>query len=315
MLRAGSFFLGVFLLFGGLVSAAQASVSPLVSVQWLKDNPAAADRVLVDLRDQRSYASGHIPGAVHSDYGMDGWRVTVDSIPGLMPTSGKEFDHLVSKIGTLGIGNSTHVVLIAAGWGAGDMGVATRLYWSFKVLGHDRVSILDGGMAAWLQERTPAGKPLRNPLQRGTGKNSGQEFIPALRRNMLMNAEETRSSMAKGQRALDARPTMQYMGLQQSDSVLQPGTLPGAISLPGQWVTENGGGFFRSSPALKKLFATAGPDDGEMFVFCNTGHWASLTWFVASELLGHTGVRMYDGSLAEWTAKINEPLEMKIRLN
>jgi thiosulfate/3-mercaptopyruvate sulfurtransferase len=306
----------LFLVFAAPVAKAQSVVSPLVTAQWLLENPAGTKRVLLDLRDRRSFATGHIPGSVHTDYGRDGWRVTIRKIPGLLPTSGVAFDQLVRKIGQLGIGNDSHVILVAPGWSAGDMGMATRLYWSFKVLGHDRVSILDGGFVAWQGLRKADGKTPLNLLKTGIEKNRAQTFTPALRPDMLMNMAAVKTARANGQTALDARPTMQYLGLQQSGAVLGAGTLPGAVSLPGQWVTENSGGLFRSPDALNKLLDARGQKVGDqMFVFCNTGHWASLIWFVASELLGNKKVRMYDGSLADWTARNNQPLERKIRLN
>ena len=35
-------------------------------------------------------------------------------------------------------------------------------------------------------------------------------------------------------------------------------------------------------------------------VYCNTGLMASVGWFVLSEMLGNTRVRLYDGSMQEW---------------
>ena len=48
---------------------------PVVGVDWLLANGASEGRAIVDLRDKRSYLGAHIPGAVHTDYGLDGWRV------------------------------------------------------------------------------------------------------------------------------------------------------------------------------------------------------------------------------------------------
>ena len=50
-----------------------------------------------------------------------------------------------------------------------------------------------------------------------------------------------------------------------------------------------------------------GPDKDNI-VFCNTGHWASTTWFVLSEVLGLPDVKNYDGSMVEWTADPSRPL-------
>ena len=63
------------------------------------------------------------------------------------------------------------------------------------------------------------------------------------------------------------------------------------------------------------LARTKAKTEEDLFVFCNTGHWASLTWFVTSELLGHKNLRLYDGSLADWTMQSGKELEHKIKLN
>ncbi|WP_247895646.1 rhodanese-like domain-containing protein [Azospirillum brasilense] len=126
------------------------SQRPLVDSAWLKGALNRPDLVILDVRTPPS--GGFIPGSIHSDYAKAGWRATVDGVPGLLP----ETAVLEGLIGGLGIGNGDHVVLVASGLSAADMGNATRVYWTFKTLGHDRVSVLDGGFAAW----SDAGHPV-----------------------------------------------------------------------------------------------------------------------------------------------------------
>ncbi len=296
--------------------AQAAAISPLVDLPWIKQNGTGDGRVIVDLRSRRAYLGAHIPGAVHSDYGRDGWRVRVKGVAGLFPPDDKSLKGLTTVIGKLGIDNSSHVVLVAPGYSAGDMGMATRIYWTFKVLGHDTVSILDGGMAAYLGERVADnGTPL-NPLQPGPVPVAAKQFIPHIRTEMLIGRAEVEQSLKRGVGMLDARPNVQYIGLNKSGQVRRVGTLPGAKSVPGEWLTENGGGRFRSKSALAQLFEIGGVQpDQEMFTFCNTGHWASLPWFVAHEILGNNKVQLYDGSLADWTVKPAAPVEQKNKLN
>jgi thiosulfate/3-mercaptopyruvate sulfurtransferase len=301
-------------LWGSLVQAA--SVTPLVDVTWIKANGVGDGRVIVDLRGKRAWLGGHIPGAVNTDYGRDGWRVRHKGVAGLFPPNEKSLHRLTTAIGKLGIDNSSHVILVAPGYGAGDMGIATRIYWTFKVLGHDRVSILDGGMSAYLYERVADnGTPL-NPLQPGPVPVAAKKFVARVRHDMLIGRSEVESALSRGIDVLDARPNAQYIGLHKSGQVRRAGTLPGAKSVPGEWLTDNGGGVFRKKSALAQLFDIAGSQrHQELFAFCNTGHWSSLTWFAASEILGNKKARMYDGSLADWTMKPGAPVEQKIKLN
>jgi thiosulfate/3-mercaptopyruvate sulfurtransferase len=84
---------------------------------------------------------------------------------------------------------------------------------------------------------------------------------------------------------IDTRPSDQFLGINRSRSVKGKGTLPGARNLPLTWLTEDDGGRFRSESELSRLAAFAGvPPRGRQIVFCNTGHTASLGWFVLHEI-------------------------------
>ena len=82
---------------------------------------------------------------MHSDYLKDGWRIGRDDVVGLLPDA-SQFDALARK---LGVSGDSHVVLVSAGVGATDSGSSARAYWTLKVFGHEKVSILDGGYAGW----------------------------------------------------------------------------------------------------------------------------------------------------------------------
>jgi thiosulfate/3-mercaptopyruvate sulfurtransferase len=78
-------------------------------------------------------------------------------------------------------------------------------------------------------------------------------------------------------------------------------------------MTENNGGKFRDADTIRKLYAIAGaPTSGAQITFCNTGHLASVGWFVSHELLGNTQTRLYDGSMVEWTADANAAVLQKV---
>lgn len=102
---------------------------------------------------------------------------------------------------------------------------------------------------------------------------------------------------------IDNRPHDQHVGVNKPAVAKRYGTIPGAKSFPESWVTEDGGGKFRDVDSLAQLYEAAGIEAaGEQITFCNTAHWASLGWFVSHELLGNDRARMYDGSMAEWSA-------------
>lgn len=293
----------------GLSGAAWAAAQPLVDVAWIKANSCNDGVRVLDIRNaldggsQTDYLRGHIPCAVHTDYLKDGWRVAdKNKTPGQLPPA----DQLEKLIGGLGIGNDTQVVIVPAGKDALDMGSATRMFWTFKVLGHDNVSILNGGLAAYTKDE-------KNPLEKGNNKPEAVAFKASLRQEMLVGKEEMKAAMEKGVTLVDNRPNDQYIGINRHPKAKRNGTIPGARNLPENWMTENNGGTFRDAETLKKLFAVAEvPTEGEVITFCNTGHWASLGWFAEHELLGNQQAKLYDGSMVEWSADESLPIEQKV---
>ena len=284
------------------------AADPLVNVDWVKANLDKPGIVYIDFQPPTEYLRGHIPGAVNSNYGKDGWREerASDKVPDMLPA---KLDALGEMIGKLGIDNATHVVLVPVGKSSSDMGMGTRVYWTFKVLGHDNVSILDGGMAAWTKDK-------KNPLQAGAAKAEPKTFKVSVRKDMIVTMDDVKKAKASGVLLVDNRPEDQFVGINRHPKATESGTIDGAKNLPNGWMTVNGMGEFRKKGQLEQLYKVASvPTSGEQINFCNSGHWASVGWFVSSELLGNKKARMYDGSMVEWTMLKGGSMEQKVKLN
>ena len=284
-----------------------AAADPLVNVDWVKANLGKPGIVFVDFAPPADYLRGHIPGAVNSNYAKDGWREerASDKVPDMLPAM---LDAVGVMIGMLGIDNNTHVVLVPAGASSTDMGVGTRVYWTFKVLGHDNVSLLDGGMAAWTKDK-------KNPLQAGAAKVEPKTFKINVRKDMIVTMDDVKKAKAAGVLLVDNRPEDQFAGINRHPKATESGTIEGAKNLPNGWLTVNGGGEFRNKSQLDQLYKVASvPTSGDQINFCNTGHWASVGWFVSSELMGNKKAKMYDGSMVEWTMLKGGPVEQKVKL-
>jgi len=283
------------------------AADPLVNVDWVKANLEKPGIVYIDFAPPADYLRGHIPGAVNSNYAKDGWREerASDKVPDMLPA---KLDALGEMIGKLGIDNATHVVLVPAGTSSTDMGVGTRVYWTFKVLGHDNVSLLDGGMAAWTKDK-------KNPLQTGAAKIEPKTFKIAVRKDMIVTMDDVKKAKAAGVLLVDNRPEDQFAGINRHPKATESGTIEGAKNLPNGWLTVNGGGEFRNKSQIEQLYKVASvPTSGDQINFCNTGHWASVGWFVSSELIGNKKAKMYDGSMVEWTMLKGGPVEQRVKL-
>lgn len=301
----------------GFVAGAAQAAEPLVDVAWVKANLGKPGIVMIDLRSGAGatkdvYLKGHIPGSVFTDYAKGGWREkTATGVEGQLPP----VDKLEKVIGAHGIDNATHVVLIPMGRTAADMGSATRLYWTFKVLGHDKVSVMNGGFTAWVAEVDKDKKPV-NALETADVTPAAKAFKANLRKDMLVSRDQVRQAMEKRTPIVDNRPYDFHVGLTKSPAAKTAGTIPGSLHLPEGWFTQNGGGMFRPKAQLAKLYQTAKvPESGDQITFCNTGHWASLGWFVSSEIMGNKATKLYSGSMSEWTQDAAAPVQQIVKVD
>lgn len=280
------------------------AAGPLTSPEELKamlgdENVAVLDirsRVEVDAKVKetpanRDFAQGHIPGAVHSDYTKAGWRGEVAQVKAVLPDPAQ----LEAMIRDLGIDNGDTVVIVAGGASpkALDLGAATRVYWTFKALGHDAVTILDGGHDAWVAAGYEVTTEAATP-QKG-------DFEAELQADMIVDGAMVELAQKNAIELIDARPTNQFLGQAQSSWAKNPGTIETSVNIAAPAVLAEGGKGFRSVDELKAMAAAAGIEPGEeSYAFCNTGHHATVTWFAMSELLGQD-VKVYDGSIYDWT--------------
>lgn len=131
----------------------------------------------------------------------------------------------------------------------------------------------------------------------------------------VLTAEQLKARLKDTAKPVDTRSVAEYLGLRRGGSDERPGTLPGAHSLPFDWLTVEGGGELLPTAAIKRLMAARDvPLAGGQIHFCHTGSRAALTWFVSYALLGNSQVRLYDGSTIEWARRADLPIELKLDL-
>ncbi len=284
-----------------------ANAQPLVDTVWLATNLDQPNLVVLDIRNRidggsaEVFAEGHVPGAVYSNYLEDGWRTTVDGVPGMM----SPVADLETLIGGLGIGNVNHVTIVHGGVSSSDFGSAARVYWTFKVLDHDAVSILDGGYQAWSADAS-------NPIETGPSAPVAATFVAEFQPQYLATTEEVVLAMADREVALvDARPASQFRGESKVDAARAKGTIPGARNLQQSTLVAEAGTVEAPDTIAGLLRKVGLKSDDKKIAFCNTGHWASVAWFALSEVLGNEDVKMYDGSMVAWTADAERPLKVR----
>jgi len=291
-----------------LVMAASDRTPPLVDASWLDANLNKDNLVVLDVRsgidnggDRSSFRKAHIPGSVYSSYTGDGWRESRDGVAGLLPP----VTVLERLIGGLGISNDNTVVIVPAGTGATDFGSAARVYWTFRVLGHNDVTILNGGFAGW----QAAG------FEVASGESSQgavTQFQGSLQQQLIASLEEVQQARSSQAQLVDARPSDYFRGETQSPAARAAGTIPGSRNLPhAGFVGERDAVWYINEDSITAQVNQAELNPATRTIsFCNTGHWAATDWFVLSELAGFQEVALYDGSMAEWSQDSSRPLQV-----
>ncbi|HEX2500288.1 MAG TPA: sulfurtransferase [Methylomirabilota bacterium] len=264
----------------------------LVETEEVARTLAAPDVRIVDLRSGMTgrvgYRVGHVPGAVYLDADeLDDPAANAEGLP-VRPAAA------AAMFGRLGIDHATTVVAYDDARGL----YAARLLFVLEYYGHERVRVLNGGLAKWrgegraLESAAPAVVPRR--------------FEPRPRRELVATAAEVQASLGKPEACLiDARSPGEFAG--KDSSTARGGHIPGATNV--EWTsTLNSDGTFKDADALRALFQAAGlRPDRTAVVYC-TGGLRSSQSYLALRLLG-APVRNYDGSWMEWANTPTLPIE------
>ena len=278
------------------LSGAGFATPALIDGNWLKQRLDSPGLFLLDIQETVHYQRYHVPGAVNAPYGL--WRTGKESKnPGMLPST-RALETLLVK---LGVNNDDHVIIVATGMGAGDMAAAARVLWTMKSVGHEKISILDGGLADYANR-------FRGPLDNAPVTPSPGTY--QVRPNLQWLADESRVKQAikNDTPLLDARSLGEFKGLVTGGGTQRGGTLPDASHLPFEWFFSEKGRIHRLD-ASRALYQAVGlnPDQDGTIHFCQSGNRAALSWFVDYAVLGNTNARLYDASMAEWARLDHNP--------
>jgi len=271
-------------------SAATQIVDVVVSAGWLADHIDDPDLVILAVgRMPEDFAAGHIPGARF--VGLDDIRGTRDGIPDQLADDAA----LVDVLEAAGVSDDSRIVVY------GPPLEAARLFYTLEYVGLKRVSVLDGGLAAWLAHGGVVSTE-RAAASRGTISAE-----PNL--SVSVDGDWVASRLdADGIALLDTRSPEEFAGIRLSRGTYRPGHIPGATNLPWDGVLAS-----VQTPVLKeptdlaRLLADVGVAPGDTVVtYCRTGMRAAVV-YLAARSLGYETV-LYDGSYLEWSARPELPV-------
>jgi thiosulfate/3-mercaptopyruvate sulfurtransferase len=294
-------------------------------------NAASGEKVVIlDVNDQTTYDTGHIPGAVRVDSATEMMQTRLEGVAEMaqLVADGTHMDAIIKKAGI--DGNTTIVCT------SGSLSSATRMYTTFRYWGFpkNRVKVLDGINGNWkatyvMSTMTPTITPSTYSVT-PKGINRVQAQLRASLGEMMdavQNFDGTKqvivddlsnpaNGLATPVTSTSTWTSNNYKGIPGSTS----GLLPYAVSTTTEYVVFEGhmknavnlnqatlyssNKFFPADDgtanSLKSKFNAVGMDATKTaYVHCRAGNAASVEFFALDGILNWSAV-WYDGSWGQW---------------
>jgi thiosulfate/3-mercaptopyruvate sulfurtransferase len=274
---------------------AYANPDALVSTDWLVENLGNSDIRIIEVdEDVTLYEKNHIPGAIAWSWSQD--------LHHPLRRDYLDQDGFSKLLATAGVGPDTTVIL----YGGNNNWFAAYAYWLLKYRGFDNVKLLDGGRKKWELEDLP--------LNLATTVFPATDFrIEGAERPEIRVFRDDVIDAIGSAKFVDVRSPEEFSGEKLAPDHLpqeQPyvaGHIPGARNIPwGKAANEDG--TFKTADELRDLYGEL-VNGTETISYCRIGERSSHTWFVLTELLGHTNTKNYDGSWTEYGSLVNVPVE------
>jgi len=274
----------------------------LIETDELERELDAPDFVIIDAtwympdegkNAREEYLAEHIPGAIFFD--IDEIADTNSPLPHMLPSPEK----FSSRMRKMGIGDGQRIVV----YDRHGMFSAPRVWWMFRVMGADEVSVLNGGLPKWKSE----GRPL---MMGEPSARTPRHFTSRRNLDLVRDVDDMKSVIHdKSADIVDARSPERFAGtVPEPREGLRSGHIPGAQNVPyGQLL--NADGTLKSTEELNAIFAAAGVEPHKPVVTsCGSGITACVLALALAET-GHRRTSVYDGSWTEWGADDSLPIE------
>lgn len=265
------------------------SIRILDCTTYMTPQPTGPSKITSGLPD---YQKGHIPGAQHVDMATQ-MSDPAGAFPYALPKP-EQFDTLLSS---LGIGNDHRVIL----YGRSAPMTVTRVWYVLRALGHQRVSLLEGGLTRWESE----GLPMTAEVPTYPSTNYKSRLDP----RRYADRDEVRAAIDKADATLvNSLGRDQFAGTGGAHYG-RPGRIPSSVSVPAAELVNPKTHTYAENDVIRQKFDEAGVSSSQRAItYCGGGIAASTDAF-ALEMIGHDDWALYDNSLLEWSTQEDLPME------
>ena len=243
---------------------------------------------------EAEFLERHIPGAQRFD--IDAVCDPSSDLPHMIPSP----DAFAAAAGALGISNETMVVV----YDVYGLQSAARTWWMFRLFGHDKVVVLDGGLKKWVAED--------RPVESGSAEaRTAATFQASFRGALVSSRDDVLSAAEDGSRQIvDARAAGRFTGEEPEPRPgMRSGHIPTSRSLPFTDLLDGTSREVLPTDALAERFEAAGIDPSKpVIASCGSGVTACVI-ALAAHRLGHPDMAVYDGSWSEWGGRTDTPIE------
>jgi thiosulfate/3-mercaptopyruvate sulfurtransferase len=282
-----------------LLKVTEVSILPLVDACWLSARLQDPNIIVLDAtfplseveNTNTTFQASHIPGARWLDFRCLSRKL--HPVPRQIPSVAQ----VAQTMSALGIDREMHVVTYDQH--GLNMG-ASRAWWLFHLFGHDRVSVLNGGLTAWLA----ANLPVESGPVTETLPLSQKETLLVPRKSMLLRTRRQVAAALNHDTAavIDLRPRSNFLGTApELLPNLPAGHIPGSSNLPFSDLLDGASARLLPVDRLRACLSAAGALDQPVIAMCGIGV-VACTLSLALAVLGKTPAPVYDGSWADWAS-------------
>lgn len=271
--------------------------SLIVSPQWLRANLNDPDLVILDASTQDNKAGKqsafnwlYIKHTRQFDLKL--FSKSKSNLPSMLPSAG-DFQDECRK---LGINNSSKIIVYD------NLGIYTspRVWWMFRVMGHENISVLDGGLPSWVNQGFETVSSLDHIANTGN-------FIADYNPDLLAGIDQVIDNLnTKKAVLIDARSEGRFKGIiPEPREGLRSGHIPYSVNIPFEEVLERG--CYKSPEDLKEIFSKI-PEDKPLIFSCGSGITACII-LLACEMVCKNNKAVFDGSWTQWALTGDLPVE------